>query len=75
MFLLRRAPRAPEGGPGERQHLLRAGREDFEWGRGATKGELRVDIDIRVSLQPVFQCLRPLLLQRKMIIDVEYVGY
>ncbi len=35
--LLRRAPRALEGGPSERQHLLGVGREDSEWGEGLPK--------------------------------------
>ncbi len=38
--LLRWAPRALEGGPSERQHLLGVGREDSEWGRRTTKGVL-----------------------------------
>ncbi len=38
--LLRRAPRALESGPSERQHLLGVGREDSEWGRRTTKGVL-----------------------------------
>ncbi len=33
LLLLRRAPRALESGPSERQHLLGVGREDSEWGR------------------------------------------
>ncbi len=32
LLLLRRAPRALESGPSERQHLLGVGREDSEWG-------------------------------------------
>ncbi len=54
-------PRALEGGISERQHLLGVDREDSEWGHRTTKGALPVDIEIRASLQPVFQSL-PLLL-------------
>ncbi len=54
LLLLRRAPRALEGGHSERQHLLGVGREDFEWGRRTTKGVLREDIEIWASLQPMF---------------------
>ncbi len=53
LCLLRRAPRALEGGPSDRQHLLGVGREDPEWERRATKGALLEDIEIRASLQPV----------------------
>ncbi len=61
LLLLRRAPRAQEGGPSERQHLLGVGREDSEWGRTTTKGVLPEDIEVWASLQPVFECLRLLL--------------
>ncbi len=64
VLLLRRAPRALEGGPSEHQHLPTVCREDSEWGRKTTKGVLPADIEIRVSLQPVFECLRLLLAQR-----------
>ncbi len=40
-LLLRRVPRALEGGPSERQHLLGAGREDSEWGEGLPKARCR----------------------------------
>ncbi len=53
-LLVRQAPRALEGGPCERQHLLGVGREDFEWGRRTTKGVLLEDIEIWASLQPIF---------------------
>ncbi len=46
MLLLKRAPRALEGGPSERQHLLGVGREDSEWGRRTTKSVLPEDIEI-----------------------------
>ncbi len=62
--LLRRAPRALECGPSERQHLLGVGREDSEWVRRTTKGMLPEDIEVGASLQPVFECLRLLLAQR-----------
>ncbi len=39
-LLLRRAPRALEGGPSERQYLLGVDREDSEWGRRTTRGVL-----------------------------------
>ncbi len=52
--LLRQAPRALEGSPSERQHLLGVGREDFEWGRRTAKGVLLKDIDIWASLPPMF---------------------
>ncbi len=64
LLLLRRAPRALERGPSERQHLLGVGREDSEWGRRITKGVLPEDIETGASLQPVFECLRLLLAQR-----------
>ncbi len=64
LLLLRRAPRALERGPSERQHVLRVGREDSEWGRRTTKGVLPENIEVGASLQPVFQCLRLLLVQR-----------
>ncbi len=35
------APRALEGGPSERQHLLGVGREDSEWGSMTTKSTSR----------------------------------
>ncbi len=54
MLLLRRAPRALESGPSERQHLLGVGREDSEWGRMTTKGVLLEDIEVWASVQPVF---------------------
>ncbi len=63
LLLLRRAPRALEGGPIERQHLLGVVRKDSEWGRRATKGALPEDIEVRVFLQPIFKCLRRLLVQ------------
>ncbi len=44
--LLRRAPRALDGGPSERQYLLGVGREDIEWGRRTTVGVLPEDIEI-----------------------------
>ncbi len=53
-LLLRRAPRALDGGPCERQHLLGVGREDFEWGQRTAKGVLLEDIEIWASLQPMF---------------------
>ncbi len=40
-LLIRRVPRALEGGPSERQHLLGAGREDSEWGEGLPKVRCR----------------------------------
>ncbi len=58
LLLLRRAPRALESGPSERQHLLWVGREDSEWGRRTTKGLLPEAIEVGASLQPVFECLR-----------------
>ncbi len=61
LLLLRRAPRALESGPSERQHLLGVSREDSEWGRSTTKCVLPEDIEVGSSLQPVFECLRPLL--------------
>ncbi len=54
LLLLRRALRALEGGPSERQHLLGVGYVDSEWGRRTTKGVLLKDIEIRASLQPMF---------------------
>ncbi len=63
-MLLRRLPRALEGGPSERQHLLGVGHEDSEWGRRITKGVLPEGIEIWASMQPVFECLRLLLAQR-----------
>ncbi len=63
-LLLRRAPRALESGPSERQHLLGVGREGSEWGQRTTKGVLLEDIEVGASLQPVFECLRLLLAQR-----------
>ncbi len=54
LLLLRRAPRALEGDPSERQHLLGVGREDSEWGRMTTKGVLLEDIEVWASVQPVF---------------------
>ncbi len=53
-LLLRWAPRALEGGPNERQHLLGVGLEDFEWGQRTAKGVLLEDIEIWASLQPMF---------------------
>ncbi len=64
VLLLRRAPRALEGGPSERQHLLGVGCEDSEWGRRTTKDVLPEDIEVWASLQPVFECLRFHLAQR-----------
>ncbi len=64
LLLLRLAPRALEGGPSERQHLLGVGREDAEWGRRTTKGVLPEAIEVGASLQPVLECLRLLLAQR-----------
>ncbi len=64
VLLLRRAPRALEGGPSERQHLLGVGREDSEWGQRATNGVLPEDMEVLASLQPVFECLWLLLAQR-----------
>ncbi len=64
LLLLRRAPRALESGPSERQHLLGVGREDSEWGRRTIKGVFPEAIEIGASLQPVFECLRLLLEQR-----------
>ncbi len=61
---LGRVPRALEGGPSERQHLLGVGREDSEWGRRTTKGVLPEAIEVWESLQPVFECLRLLSAQR-----------
>ncbi len=54
LLLLRRALRALEGGPSERQHLLRVGYEGSEWGRRTTKGVLSEDNEIRAYLQPMF---------------------
>ncbi len=51
LLLLRRAPRALEGGPSERQHLLGVGREDSEWGRRTTKGVLSEETEVCASLQ------------------------
>ncbi len=65
LLLLRRAPRALESGPSERQHLLGVGREYSEWGRRTTKGVMPEDIEIGASLQPEFECLRLLLAQRE----------
>ncbi len=48
------APRALEGGHNERHN----GREDSEWERSATKGMLPEDVEVRVSLHPVFHCFR-----------------
>ncbi len=53
LLLLRRAPRALESGPSQRQHLLGVGREDSEWGRRTTKGVLPETIEVGASLQPV----------------------
>ncbi len=64
LLLLRRAPRALESGPSERQHLLGVGREDSECGRRTTKGVLPEAIEVGASLQPVLECLRLLLAQR-----------
>ncbi len=64
LLLLRRAPRALESGPSERQHFLGVGREDSERGRRTTKGVLPEDIEVLASLQPVFECLRLHLAQR-----------
>ncbi len=63
VLLLRWTPRALEGGPSERQHLLGVGCEDYEWGRRITKGVLPEDTEVWASLQPVFECLRQLLAQ------------
>ncbi len=52
LLLLRRAPRALEGGPSERQHLLRAGREDPEWRRRTAEGTLPDNIEVRASQLP-----------------------
>ncbi len=43
LLLLKWAPRALEGGPSDRQHLLGVGREDSEWGRRPTQGVLPED--------------------------------
>ncbi len=64
LLLLRRAPRALESGPSERQHPLGVGREGSEWGRRTTKGVLPEAIEVGASLQPVLECLRLLLAQR-----------
>ncbi len=56
-------PRALEGDISDRQHLLGVEREDSEWEHRTTKGALPVDIEIRASLQPMFQCLQLLLPQ------------
>ncbi len=64
LLLLRRAPRALESGPSERQHFLGVGREDSEWGQRTTKGVLPEAIEVGASLQPVFECLQLLLAQR-----------
>ncbi len=48
--LLRRAPRALEGGRSERQHLVGVGREDAERLRRSTKGVLARDIEVWASL-------------------------
>ncbi len=50
LFMLRRAPKALEGGPRERQHLLGVGREDSEWRRRTTKDVLPEDIEVWASL-------------------------
>ncbi len=50
---LKRAPKALEGGPRERQHLPDVSREDSEWGRRTAKGALPGD-EIGASLQPMF---------------------
>ncbi len=50
MLLLRRVPRALEGGPSELQHLVVVGREDPGWGRKTTKGVLPEDIEIPAYL-------------------------
>ncbi len=63
-LLLRRAPRALEGGPSERQHLFGGGREASEGGQRTTKGVLPETIEVGASLQPVFECLRLLFAQR-----------
>ncbi len=63
-LLLRRAPRALEGGPSELQHLPGVDRDDSEWvGGRTTEGTLSEDMEVRASLQPVFHCLRLLLAQ------------
>ncbi len=54
LLLLRRAPRALEGGKSEHQHVLRVGHEDSELGQMTTKGVLPEDIEVWASLQPVF---------------------
>ncbi len=64
LLLLRRANRALESGPSERQYLLGVGREDSEWGRRTTKGVFPEDIEVGAYLQPVFEWLQLLLAQR-----------
>ncbi len=55
LLLLRRAPRALEGGPSERQHPLCGWSWlDSEWGRRTTKCVVPEAIEIRASLQPIF---------------------
>ncbi len=76
LLLLRRAPRALESGPSERQRLLGVGREDSEWGRRTTKGVLPEAIGVKASLQPVFECFRLLLAPRARRVGcrIQYVG-
>ncbi len=53
-LLLRRAPRALEGGPSECHDLLGVGHEASEWERRTTKGVLPEEIEVWSCLQPVF---------------------
>ncbi len=62
--MLSRATRALEDDTSERQHALGIGREDSDWGLRTIKGELLEGIEVWVSLQPVFECLRLFLAQR-----------
>ncbi len=57
-MVLRPVPRAREGGPRERRHLLGVGREDSEWGLRIIEGTLPEDVEDRASRQPVFRSLR-----------------
>ncbi len=58
LLLFWRTPRALEGGPSGRQHVLGVGREDYGWGRRTTVGDLPEDVEIRASLQTVFHHLQ-----------------
>ncbi len=62
--LLKRVPRALEGGLSERQHLLGAGREDSEWGEGLPKVRCRRTSRFGHLCNPVIYCLWLLFAQR-----------